>query len=335
MKQFFRALPIVLTILCSFSNTSSAQDCPVPDNLEIALLLSSPPQASINWTAPAGSHVIGFQLTYSINGGLPQTIVLPLAPTQYDITLPDDWTSLQVGLASVCEDGSISETVGETLNNLIIEDMVIGGRSDIPEQKVCTNPCPGGTHFYYSQGSGLNLAAKASYKLAEEWRHSGLGTDHNTAQEDPGGIEGGQGLGNEIFKNTIFCSCMEQNKNKYSDHIILDACRLLARQYVNTSYDDMVQCATGTGRNEQVAQGARESIVLSPNPAGDWLHVYARPGDGQFKCAVSGVTGTCIMPEFIIADELAIPVADWPCGVYFMRITDRNGVVQTKQFVKQ
>ncbi len=320
MKRGQLLVLLSLSILFFFNSNASAQECPAPENLSITIDTSTPPIAHVSWTVPPGSNVVGFIFTYSIDGGTPISITLPLAPTSYDVVLPKNWARLEVELVSVCEGGGVSDVSREIVSNIIIEDLVLfkpGGAEEI----ICTNPCPGSTYFYYSQGSGLNgLGIGAGGDPSNN--------DGGAGSEDPIGPDGAGSL--EVFKDATFCLCMENKGNDYQNQEIVNACRLSAREFMPFSPYITFCRAPGTRSLEQSQD--KGSVMWHPNPASTDLWIQSR--SQPVWCVITDLTGKPMMAAFIVQSSTSIQVSDWKPGVYFIQTTDQSGRVNMGKFVK-
>lgn len=327
MKQIRFLILLFVGIFSLYSSNLSAQDCPAPENVQIKISNSTPPVAHIHWTIPAGSNVTGFIFTYSLNGGTPVSITLPLNPTEYDVVLPEDWMQLEINLVSICEGGSTSKSATLKLRNIIILDVVMFGTGGA-EAIVCTKPCEGSTHFYYSQGSGLKIAP-------EEGNNDQAG---GAASIDTGAHDGeGNGSGFlETFRNSTFCGCMELNGNNYQDPSIVNACRLSAREFLDPALYNITVCTLIGNRDVIKPSNKLEwSVACAPNPASGQIRIQATDSDDMtLRCSVFDMFGNRLVAPFYFQSNAVIAIDKWDAGVYFVQIADQSGKLKTGRFVK-
>jgi Secretion system C-terminal sorting domain len=316
----------------SFLNTPlSAQTCPDPQNLSIVIDNSSPPVAHISWSVPPGSGVIGYTLTYSINGGAPVTLNLPPTPTAYTVTLPRGWETLNVSLTSICDNGGNSRTVGAKVTNIIIIDVVM---RDVPlQQAVCTEPCAKSTHFYYGRnGSRLDKADPEAKDLAKK-----LAGDKKIA-EPPAKGESPSNY-HETFRNTSFCTCMTENGNDYNNQILVDACHFVAREFLDASLYNLTVC-NNLGREKPVDEKPSFSsnwfLECIPNPVQDqlWIKNHFTDDNISTNYLIMNANGQVVVElENVVGDQF-VGTSSWPSGIYFLRATTSAGTQKTLRILK-
>lgn len=329
MKPLQILILLTLSIFCCFSPELNAQECPAPENLSIQLDFSTqPPTAHVSWTVPPGSNVTGFIFTYSLDGGAQTVLNLPSTPTEYNIILPFNWEQLDIELVSVCKDGSISRVSRTKTANIIILDLVLT-LHDGAEQIVCNKPCQGSSHFYYSQGSGLNNAASIGLNDAPISEGPVESEGDETSANGPVVTDGSTTL--EIFRNATFCTCMFQHGGNYQDQTVVDVCRYAAREYVTMS-PYLNFCRASSGRSANSGQNAESRVFWYPNPVSNELFIEV-DAIGT-RCVITDITGQMMMELSPIDLNTSIAVSDWKPGIYFIRTTDQKGEVSVGKFVK-
>jgi hypothetical protein len=334
MKQIRRFIVLLLAMQVFIHSPVSAQICPSPENVQIQILEGPPQYAHVSWSVPSGSNVVGFILYYRVDGGAWSTLYLPASPTAYDVPLTGHWLLLEVEIASLCSDGSISSVTTNDINNLIIVDIVLAREDGYAESLVCKSPCEGSTHFFYSQGSGLGNGNPASIGILAGW-----GLNGTIEVSDLSDLSSTTNY--ETFNNNEFCSCMETHGGDFSNPNIVTACKLVARAYLS-SIDYYLSVCNTKPKARDDDQHQKEilpdqwSIMIAPNPSdNEMILTVENMGEQTIQYSITDVFGRPIQTTQKLTSNQSIDVSNWLSGFYFLQVKDAKGISKTLRFVKK
>jgi hypothetical protein len=90
--------------------------------------------------------------------------------------------------------------------------------------------------------------------------------------------------------------------------------------------------------NPAVAEGLPPAFDLWPNPVEEVLHVYPEKGyipDGEWILRIFSSSGNLLKTWQITGwEDLAVPVADLPGGLYIAMLSDAGGNIGNRKFIK-
>jgi hypothetical protein len=308
MNKNLSILTILLLFTTFFAVKLSAQSCPSPINVQMEILPGPPPIAHVSWDAPPGGPFLGYQITYSINGGPLTTIILPNAPTEYFVSLSKNWESINATLYTICKDGTLSNGLDIRTDNLIIEDLVLLREAGAAEQKMCQNPCPTATYFRYPSDTDPVLV---------NWVR--------------------------LYNSDIFCKCMNANNGQYGNPAVLSSCRLSARELIDKSRYYLALCTDiGMIKGEErqsFSDDPDRKLTIAPNPFETQIVVQ---GTTAFFLDIYTITGQYVkqitideVPDSSDNEVHTIDLNDLASGLYIGRFTLPNAAVKVVKLVKQ
>jgi hypothetical protein len=308
MNKNLSILTILLLFTTFFGVKLSAQNCPNPINIQLEILPGPPPIAHISWDAPPGGPFLGYQVTYSINGGPVTTIILPNAPTEYYVTLPTNWESINATLYTICKDGTLSSGHDIRTDNLIIEDLVLLREEGAAEQKMCQNPCPTASYFRYPSDTD---------PIPINWVR--------------------------LYNSGIFCKCMNTNNGQYGNPAVLSSCRQYAQELIDKSRYYLTLCTDFKivkGKERQSLDDDLDTkLTVTPNPFEAQIVVQ---GTTAFILDIYSITGQYVkqitideVPDFSDNEVHTVDLNELSSGLYIGRFTLPNAAVKVVKLIKQ
>jgi hypothetical protein len=76
-------------------------------------------------------------------------------------------------------------------------------------------------------------------------------------------------------------------------------------------------------------------LVVYPNPANEFIHVKMDANNfSRSEVFVYDISGKEMLQMDMIQNELQLNVASFSSGVYFIRVSNINGLNQTVKFIK-
>jgi len=93
-------------------------------------------------------------------------------------------------------------------------------------------------------------------------------------------------------------------------------------------------CLTGAGMN-QLADNSRQLSVY-PNPANEIINLTISQfyNSAMNTIRIYNMMGECVKQVLINGNQISINIADFNAGVYFIKVTDTNGMMVTKKMIK-
>ncbi|MGA3015014.1 MAG: T9SS type A sorting domain-containing protein [Bacteroidales bacterium] len=76
------------------------------------------------------------------------------------------------------------------------------------------------------------------------------------------------------------------------------------------------------------------NIVVYPNPAADKITIKIAEGQVPSQLSMMNINGEEVLTRSLIKPKTQIDISNFPCGVYFVRVTN-DKTVEVGKFVKQ
>jgi hypothetical protein len=311
MKQ--SVLGVLLFFLC-FQQTGFTQNCPPPEQFQMIISEDVPPVATLTWLLPPGGSVTGFSLTYMIDNQPPVTVALSAQTTTFSVVLPLDWSAFEANIVSVCgTEQSGDQTVRK--ENLIIIDLVLARSAGAPEALVCQNICQRATHFGYSGGMV---------------RTEGQLSDVEMLDDPEGSLNGTQGAGLQasLYHIERFCNCMALGNNDFGNPVLVEDCKVVARDRKDLSLYNVVTCFTlaPQPRNGKFS-GDFQNVNITPNPFQTQLQLNGLPAamSGQFH--LLNATGQLVWQISLseAPETITLNIPEMMPGIYFYQLISNDG----------
>jgi hypothetical protein len=329
-KTYFTA---ILAFILALSYTAAKAQCSPPENLSITVNAGPPTTVTVSWDPPSSGQVVGYLVEYSINGGPMQSLYLPIAPTSYTFTLPTNWQNIVVDLFSICANGSISTGLTARADNIIIMDMVLANSAK--ENIVCrNNPCANSGYFYYSQGAGIGqddlpvIGAQVQNLMTAGILPSRSLNLTPTPHNPPGGP-----FTYESFQNAAFCTCMANTGELYNNNAAVNTCKVYGRDLFSTT-NNIINICTPPRKREDIAEGDPFEMILAPNPAIDYLDVILDT-ETEYDLKVFTATGQLVADRSAVKGAQRLDLNDAATGIYILHVSDRDGQLMVRKFIKQ
>ncbi len=201
------------------------------------------------------------------------------------------------------------------------------------QQTVCTEPCAKSTHFYYgTRGSGLKESDQEARELAQKWAGDKKIAEPPAKNETPFNAY-------ETFRNSLFCNCMSNNGNDYSNQTSINVCHLVAREYLDATLYNLTPCSS-IGRekpadNTTLAQ-TDWHLECTPNPIQDQLLIKSQQTEEQtpYNYLIMNTNGQIIAKGEDVSGDHTINTSLWASGLYFVKASAKNGLQKAFRLIK-
>lgn len=334
MKTTKRSLFIFLSLLLLSKTELIAQGCPPPLNFQVDIINSIPPVAHLTWDAPLNGSITGYQLTYSIDNQAPVVIFLPLQPEEFDLVLPEEWTSFEASLASICENGDISDNQNVRKDNIIIIDLVLANTGGAAELAVCSGVCPTATHFIYSgsirQAQIPVLGIDIEIPLEEEPADEDLSDEHQLSGSGTNTLD--------LFQVTSFCDCMQAAGSNFGDPVQVGICKTKTKDQVNPNLYNLSLCTTIQPRNAVRVSTKYQDHIVWPNPFSQSFIVQVNTAFDTGEFRLLDTKGQLIIKRELqntgSSQGLQITLPELPEGLYYYDIRLADGQFWSGKVIK-
>lgn len=282
----------------------NAQNCPPPENFQVNIVQGSPSWAELQWNAPSGGSVDGYLLVV-VQNGIQTTVILPTSPTNYIYTIPSGTNELEFQLSSICPGGHYSTPFIWKRTFVIIEDLVLLRNSTTQEEQICTNPCPGATHFTY--------------------RDPRLGW----TQPQPGSSI-------SLYNINTFCGCMSQSFLSFDDQETVDYCKRLAQEAFTANENLIFQLCSST--RERSMKTTSASLLSTPNPFDQYIQLNVPQGFAEAaNIRLSDAWGRILIEQGWEPDagySVLVNTAHLPAGLYYIQVSTKDELVWANKLFK-